>query len=61
MGIQLVDRADDQDQITVTVADQQTTRVTISLEVNCGSIEEQRELLHGIRKARKHAHPTALR
>ncbi|WP_328946880.1 DUF5959 family protein [Streptomyces sp. NBC_00250] len=61
IGIQLVDREDDQDQITVTVADQQTTRVAISMEVNRGWIEEQRELLHGIREAWKHVHPTALR
>ncbi|MFF2780342.1 DUF5959 family protein [Streptomyces sp. NPDC058052] len=61
IGIQLVDREDDQDQISVTVADQQTTRVTISLEVNRGWIEEQRELLHEIREAWKHVHPTALR
>ncbi|MFJ5074011.1 DUF5959 family protein [Streptomyces sp. NPDC088553] len=52
---------DDQDQISVTVVDQQTTRVTISLEVNRGWIEEQRELLHGIRRAWRHVHPTALR
>ncbi|MDA5280533.1 DUF5959 family protein [Streptomyces sp. NPDC054904] len=61
IGIQLVDREDDQDQITVTVADQQTTRVAISMEVNRGWIEEQRELLHGIRRVWKHVHPTALR
>ncbi|MGW7316672.1 DUF5959 family protein [Streptomyces sp. NPDC054865] len=61
IGIQLVDRKDDQDQITVTVADQQTTRVAISLEVNRGWIDEQRELLRAIRKVWKHAHPTALR
>ncbi|MFD4717807.1 DUF5959 family protein [Streptomyces sp. NPDC058423] len=61
IGIQLVDREEDQDQITVTVADQQTTRVAITLEVDRGWIEEQRALLHEIRKVWKHVHPTALR
>ncbi|MFE9046484.1 DUF5959 family protein [Streptomyces sp. NPDC007818] len=59
IGIQLVHREEDQDQITVTVADQQTTRVAINLEVNRGWIEEQRALLDRIRKAWKHVHPTA--
>ncbi|NGO79794.1 hypothetical protein G6045_29665 [Streptomyces sp. YC504] len=61
IGIRLVDREEGQDQITVTVADQQTTRVAISLEVNRGWIDEQRGLLHGIREAWKHVHPTAFR
>ncbi|MGW6536447.1 DUF5959 family protein [Streptomyces sp. NPDC055051] len=61
IGIQLVDREDDQDRIAVTVADQQTTRVTISLEVRRGWIEEQRAMLQEIREAWKPVHPTALR
>ncbi|MEU2160680.1 DUF5959 family protein [Streptomyces chengbuensis] len=61
IGIQLTDREEDQDHITVTVADQQTTRVAISLEVDRGWIEEQRALVHEIRKVWKHVHPTALR
>ncbi|MFE5924119.1 DUF5959 family protein [Streptomyces sp. NPDC056468] len=60
IGISLVDRSEEQDQITVTVADQQSTRVAIGLEVDRGWIDGQRALLHGIREAWQHVHPTAL-
>jgi hypothetical protein len=45
IGIRLDWRENDHDQITVTIADQQTTRLAISLNVDRGWIDEQRVLL----------------
>lgn len=45
IGIRLNWREDDHDGITVTIADQQTTRLDLSLEVDRGWIDEQRALL----------------
>ncbi|MFB7224941.1 DUF5959 family protein [Streptomyces sp. NPDC056227] len=49
IGIRLDWRENDHDRITVTIADQQTTRLAISLAVDRGWIDEQRVLLERLR------------
>ncbi|MEW2295685.1 DUF5959 family protein [Streptomyces sp. NPDC006743] len=58
IGIRLDWREDDQDGITVTIADQQTTRLAISLEVDRGWIDEQRDLLKRLGTVWAHLIPT---
>ncbi|MFF1963750.1 DUF5959 family protein [Streptomyces sp. NPDC058232] len=57
IGIRLNWREDDQDGITVTVADQQTTRLALTLEVDRGWIDEQRALLERLRAVWAHLIP----
>ncbi|MFE2677339.1 DUF5959 family protein [Streptomyces hygroscopicus] len=57
IGIRLDWREDDHDRITVTVADQQTTRLAISLHMEHGWIDEQRALLDRLRTAWAHLIP----
>lgn len=51
VGIRLDWREDDHDRITVTIDDQQTTRLSVSLHVDRGWIDEQRALLGRLRAA----------
>ncbi|MEV7994993.1 DUF5959 family protein [Streptomyces sp. NPDC086077] len=57
IGIRLNWREDDQDGITVTIADQQRTRLALSLEVDRGWIDEQRALLERLRAVWAHLIP----
>ncbi|MFC9226388.1 DUF5959 family protein [Streptomyces hygroscopicus] len=57
IGIRLDWREDDHDRITVTVADQQITRLAISLHMEHGWIDEQRALLDRLRTAWAHLIP----
>ncbi|MFF3288776.1 DUF5959 family protein [Streptomyces sp. NPDC003023] len=57
IGIRLDRREDDHDGITVTVADQQTTRLAVSLTVDRGWIDEQRVLLERLRTVWAHLIP----
>ncbi|MGY6025201.1 DUF5959 family protein [Streptomyces spinosirectus] len=57
IGIRLNWREDDRDGITVTIADQQTTRLALSLEVDRGWIDEQRAMLESLRTAWAHLIP----
>ncbi|MDR3082593.1 MAG: DUF5959 family protein [Streptomyces sp.] len=57
IGIRLNWREDDHDGITVTVADQQTTRLAVSMDVDRGWIDEQRALLDRLRAAWAHLIP----
>jgi hypothetical protein len=57
IGIRLNWRENDQDGITVTIADQQTTRLALSLEVDRGWIDEQRALLERLRAVWAHLIP----
>ncbi|MER6407166.1 DUF5959 family protein [Streptomyces viridosporus] len=58
IGIRLNWREDDQDGITVTVADQQTTRLALSLTMDRGWIDQQRALLERLRAVWAHLIPT---
>ncbi|MFD8200493.1 DUF5959 family protein [Streptomyces sp. NPDC059701] len=58
IGIRLDWREDDQDGITVTIADQQTTRLSLSLTVAPGWIDEQRALLDRLGAVWAHLMPT---
>ncbi|MEV0177585.1 DUF5959 family protein [Streptomyces sp. NPDC050803] len=51
IGIRLDWREDDHDRITVTIDDQQTTRLSVALEMDRGWIGEQRALLGRLRAA----------
>ncbi|MFE7713136.1 DUF5959 family protein [Streptomyces sp. NPDC057486] len=57
IGIRLDWRENDHDRITVTIADQQTTRLAISLDVDRGWIDEQRVLLERLRAVWAHLLP----
>ncbi|MFF5971251.1 DUF5959 family protein [Streptomyces sp. NPDC012769] len=57
VGIRLEWREDDHDGITVTVADQQTTRVSVTLHMERSWIDEQRALLDRLRAAWAHLLP----
>ncbi|GAA3627782.1 DUF5959 family protein [Streptomyces chitinivorans] len=57
VGIRLDWREDDHDRITVTIADQQTTRLAVSLTMDRGWIDEQRLLLERLRAAWAHLIP----
>ncbi len=57
VGIRLDWREDEQDQITVTIDDQQTTRLAVSLEMDHGWIDEQRALLDRLRAVWAHLIP----
>ncbi|MEV6593156.1 DUF5959 family protein [Streptomyces acidicola] len=57
IGIRLDWRENDHDRITVTVADQQTTRLAISLDMDRGWIDEQRVLLERLRAVWAHLLP----
>ncbi|MFF3323470.1 DUF5959 family protein [Streptomyces sp. NPDC002889] len=56
IGIRL-DWRDDHDRITVTIADQQTTRLAVSLTMDRGWIDEQRVLLERLRAVWAHLIP----
>ncbi|MGV9286558.1 DUF5959 family protein [Streptomyces sp. NPDC003719] len=58
IGIRLDWREDDHDGITVTIADQQTTRLALSLTVDPGWIDEQRALLERLGAVWAHLMPT---
>ncbi|PWI07356.1 hypothetical protein DIZ27_28275 [Streptomyces sp. NWU339] len=58
IGIRLNWREDGHDGITVTIADQQTTRLALSLEVDRGWIDEQRALLKRLGTVWAHLIPT---
>ncbi|MFD5491510.1 DUF5959 family protein [Streptomyces sp. NPDC001812] len=58
IGIRLNWREDDHDGITVTIADQQSTRLALSLEVDRGWIDEQRALLKRLGTVWAHLIPT---
>ncbi|MGY1455344.1 DUF5959 family protein [Streptomyces sp. SS8] len=57
IGIRLDWREDDHDRITVTIADQQTTRLAVSLTMDRGWIGEQRLLLERLRATWAHLIP----
>ncbi|MGW5277826.1 DUF5959 family protein [Streptomyces sp. NPDC004044] len=57
IGIRLDWREADHDRITVTIADQQTTRLAISLDMDRGWIDEQRVLLDRLRAVWAHLLP----
>lgn len=57
VGIRLDWREDDHDRITVTIYDQQTTRLAVSLDMDRGWIDEQRALLGRLRTAWAHLIP----
>ncbi|MEU0394869.1 DUF5959 family protein [Streptomyces sp. NPDC006208] len=57
IGIRLDWREDDHDRITVTIADQQTTRPAVSLTMDRGWIDEQRVLLERLRAVWAHLIP----
>ncbi|MFE3662130.1 DUF5959 family protein [Streptomyces sp. NPDC059164] len=57
IGIRLDGREDDHDRITVTIADQQTTRLALSFEVDHGWIDEHRARLQALRAVWAHLIP----
>ena len=57
VGIRLDWRENDHDRITVTIADQQTTRLAISLDMDRGWIDEQRVLVERLRAVWAHLLP----
>jgi hypothetical protein len=57
IGIHLAWRENDHDQIAVTVNDQQTTRLTLTLTMPPGWIDDQRALLTRLRAAWAHLIP----
>lgn len=57
IGIRLDWREADHDRITVTIADQQTTRLAVSLDLDPGWIDEQRALLDRLRAVWAHLIP----
>jgi hypothetical protein len=57
VGIRLARRENDHDQIRVTVADHQTTRLAVSLTMAPGWIDDQRTLLTRLRAAWAHLLP----
>ncbi|MCX5312107.1 DUF5959 family protein [Streptomyces sp. NBC_00154] len=57
IGIHLDWREADHDRITVTIADQQTTRLAVSLDMDPGWIDEQRVLLDRLRAVWAHLIP----